>query len=191
MPVNRGPFKANDINADNRITASDLLAVDDQGRQRQRHRRRRVDRPVDQGANAYVDDIVGRDFWNNDNDSRPGRRRQPRHARDGHRRRARPTTRSASPGPRASHRHAHPLLFPAVNLDQHDRFQLVPLRRRQRREDRLDQLQRRSVLDRPRRDLRRPACNTCTTAACCTSTPRATTQQQSVASTVGTVVFSS
>ena len=69
-PANRGAFKANDVNADGRITAADLLApmVKDGGGN---------DTGaggwtdgIDEGNNGYADDITGRDFWGNDNDQR-------------------------------------------------------------------------------------------------------------------------
>jgi hypothetical protein len=69
-PANRGAFKANDVNADGRITAADLLApmVKDGGGN---------DTGaggwsdgIDEGNNGYADDITGRDFWSNDNDTR-------------------------------------------------------------------------------------------------------------------------
>jgi subtilisin family serine protease len=70
-PSNRGPFKANDINGDNRITGSDLLAAmikdgggNDTGNGGWSD-------GIDQGSNTFVDDLVGRDVWSNDNDARP------------------------------------------------------------------------------------------------------------------------
>jgi len=69
-PANRGGFKANDVNLDGRITAADLLAPMAQPEG--------VDigaggwsDGLDQGGNSFIDDITGRDFWNNDNDASP------------------------------------------------------------------------------------------------------------------------
>ena len=69
--TNRGAFKANDINGDNRITASDLLAAmvkDGNGADTGNGGWSDL---VDQGNNTFIDDLVGRDVWSNDNDSRP------------------------------------------------------------------------------------------------------------------------
>jgi subtilisin family serine protease/subtilisin-like proprotein convertase family protein len=70
-PVNVGTGKAVDTNADGRITGTDLLApmVKD-GNGADTGNGGWADL-VDQGANTFVDDLVGRDFWNNDNNSRP------------------------------------------------------------------------------------------------------------------------
>jgi subtilisin family serine protease len=70
-PTNRGAFKANDINSDGRITPSDLLAnmVKD-GNGNDTGNGGWSDQ-IDQGSNTFIDDLVGRDVWSNDNDSRP------------------------------------------------------------------------------------------------------------------------
>jgi subtilisin family serine protease len=70
-PLNRGPFKANDVDGDSRITARDLIApmikdalgADTGGGG--------FADGLDQGSNSYVDDVCGWDFWNNDNDPSP------------------------------------------------------------------------------------------------------------------------
>jgi subtilisin family serine protease len=72
-PVNQGAFKINDANADGRISALDLRAAmikdgggNDTGAGGWSD-------ALDQGANGFVDDITGRDFWQTpagDNDPR-------------------------------------------------------------------------------------------------------------------------
>jgi subtilisin family serine protease len=69
-PINRGAFKANDVNLDGKITATDLLAAMGKVGGLDAGTGGWSD-GVDQGANNFVDDISGRDFWNNDNDSSP------------------------------------------------------------------------------------------------------------------------
>lgn len=69
-PVNIGPFKANDVNSDNRIDYSDLLANLSTTAGQDNGGGGWTD-GLDQGVNGFADDIVGRDFWTNDNDPSP------------------------------------------------------------------------------------------------------------------------
>ena len=70
-PINMGTGKAVDVNSDGRISGSDLLAAMVKDGSGNDTGNGGWSDGVDQGANTFADDLVGRDFWSNDNNAVP------------------------------------------------------------------------------------------------------------------------
>jgi subtilisin family serine protease len=66
-----GTGKAVDVNGDGRISGSDLLAAMVKDGSGSDTGNGGWSDGVDQGGNTFIDDLVGRDFWSNDNNSVP------------------------------------------------------------------------------------------------------------------------